>query len=133
MKHQNPLAFSAIFVVSLALLTATAGCGGGGGGGGAAEPRGSTVTGTLLDAATEAPIASATVTVATSSGVTDGNGTYTLTDVPTGSQGLRAAANGYLRFPADGAPPFYVTVVPGTTTLGDLLLVPASQPPPPPL
>ncbi len=77
------------------------------------QPRGSTVTGAVLDAATRAPIANATVTVGTSSAVTDSNGDYTATNVPTGSQELRAAASGYVRFPSDDAPPFFVTVVPG--------------------
>jgi len=132
MRNYNALASLGGLVVSLTLLAVTAGCGGGGGGG-SVQPRGSTVTGAVLDAATRAPIPNATVTVGTSSAVTDSNGGYTATNVPTGSQELRAAASGYLRFPADAAPTFFVTVVPGTTTLDDLLLVPATQPPPPPL
>ena len=122
---------AALALCGLVVFT-MAGCGGGGGGGGVV-PRGSTVTGTVVDAATRAPVAGATVTVGTSNAVTDAAGDYTATNVPAGQQALSAAATGYLGFPAGGAPPFYVNVTAGTTALQDLLLVPASQPPPPPM
>jgi len=128
MNPRNPRILLRVFVLCSALILAIAGCGGGGSGGGAeAGPRGATVTGLVLDAATGAPVAGAVVIVGTASDVT----AYTVTNVPTGEQEFRTTAAGYAEFPEDGVPAFYVTVVPGTTTLESLLLIPEGHTPPP--
>jgi len=132
MNPRNPRILLRVFVLCSALILAIAGCGGGGSGGGAeAGPRGATVTGLVLDAATGAPVAGAVVIVGTASDVTDDVGAYTVTNVPTGEQEFRTTAAGYAEFPEDGVPAFYVTVVPGTTTLESLLLIPEGHTPPP--
>lgn len=132
MDRRNPCKFSVAFFAVAILTVALCGCGGGGGGSASPgpEPRGATVTGTVLDAATGGPVAGASIAVGTRGAVTADDGTYTVSNVPTGSQELHMAAAGYEEFPTNSSPTFLVTVSLGTTTLDDILLVPAGQLPP---
>ena len=131
MDRRNPCKFSAAFFAVAILTVALCGCGGGGGSSASLspEPRGATVTGTVLDAATGGPIAGASVAVGTRAAVTADDGTYTVSNVPTGSQELHVVAAGYEEFPTNGSP-YQVTVGQGTTTLDDFLLVPTGALPP---
>ncbi|MCU0724416.1 MAG: carboxypeptidase regulatory-like domain-containing protein [Planctomycetes bacterium] len=54
------------------------------------------ITGTVVDAATEAPVEGAWVSVAGDSGRTDAGGRFDLTDVKPGDQELSASADGYV-------------------------------------
>ena len=72
-------------------LSALAGCGGGTGGGGVA-----TVTGRVVDDGTQVGIANATARVGnTASAQTGGDGRFTISDAPTGSQMLTVTAAGH--------------------------------------
>src|SRR5438874_6847973 len=61
----------------------------------ALTPNPGTITGTVTDAGTAAPLAGATVSYSGGSTTTNASGQYTLTSVPEGSYTLTASASGY--------------------------------------
>jgi hypothetical protein len=82
-----------------------------------------TVRGTITDSVSHRPVAGARVTVeGTALGaVTNVDGAYTLANVPTGSQGLRATSIGY------GAARQLVSVGAGQTVTADFALIRVAQ------
>ena len=83
-------AFSAAALVASLCALALSGCGGGGGGGGAAS-----ATGTVLADGSLAPISGASVSVAGRAATSGADGTFTVLNLPTGDQTVRATASGY--------------------------------------
>ncbi len=80
-----------------------------------------TLSGTVTDASNSQPISGATVTVAGLSAQTNGNGFYTVADVPVGSYTVTAAKAGYRTGTANN-----VGVTNGNTTTQDFALMSAS-------
>lgn len=75
-----------------------------------------TLTGTVTNAATAAPIAGATVTAGTASATTDGSGVYTISGLANGTYTATAAATGYASQSAS------VTLTAGSTTTQNFAL-----------
>lgn len=80
-----------------------------------------TISGTVRDAGTSAPISGAHVADGVRSATTDGNGVYTLPDVPVGVVTLTASAVGYQSASQS------VTVTEGVVSLADFSLQAATQ------
>jgi hypothetical protein len=107
-------------MVLIVLLSALSGCGSGSGESDVAQTNG-TVTGTVTNAGTGAPLSGATVAGTGFSTTTDSNGNFTLTGVPPGPQTLAVSRSGFT--PATKA----VTVVAGTSvSAGSIALTPLS-------
>jgi hypothetical protein len=85
-----------------------------------------TVTGRLKSLTTSAAIAGATVTIGTLSATSLSDGSFTLTNVPVGTQTLKATATNYDDLSSA------ITVVMGANALGDVYMTPAGSGPPPP-
>src|SRR5438445_8391843 len=82
----------------------------------ALAPNPGTITGTVTDAGTAAPIAGATVSYSGGSTTTDGSGAYTLANVAEGSSSVTAGATGY------ASQSRTVTVRPGATATQNFAL-----------
>lgn len=96
-----------------------AGCGGGGGGGGA------TLTGTVIDGATDNPLSGVRVALGGANTTTGANGTFTLTGISTGSGVLTAQLTGYEISSVS------VTITSGSNTLSEsVMMAPTSGSPP---
>src|SRR5262249_15990356 len=78
------------------------------------------ITGHVTDRTTGAAISGATVSSSGGSTVTDATGTYTLSNVPTGSPSVTASRNGYIARTSS------VTVTSGATATLDFQLDPGS-------
>lgn len=76
-----------------------------------------TAAGKVTNAATGAPISGAKVSYGTNNATTDGNGNYTLSNLPPGSDQLIASASGYLDTVLT------VTITPGSTTTANFVLI----------
>ena len=111
-------------VIALLALSYLAGCGGGGGGSSGATRVVCTAVGYVKDAATQAGISAATVTIGTRSALTAADGRYQIANLPTGNLVRSVRAAGYSDY-ADN-----ITITPGVNTLTDVYL--ADSPPPPP-
>ncbi|MFC1916131.1 S8 family serine peptidase [Chloroflexota bacterium] len=81
-----------------------------------------TITGKVTDAIDGSPIEGATVIDGRTVAVTDANGIYTLSDIPTGDYTVTASKEGYETAPRD------VTVVSGQTTIASFTLLRISSP-----
>jgi hypothetical protein len=110
-------------VVAVGLLALfLAGCGGGG----TVAPT-NTVTGQVVKI-DDTGLVGATVSIGGVSGPTDGNGSYSLTDVPTGNQPVLVTATGYTL--PGGALAANITT--GTNVLPKIVMVAVGQVPIPP-
>ena len=107
-------------IVLIALLSALSGCGSGESDVGQTNGNSvTTVTGTVTNAGTGAPLADATVAATGFSTTTDSNGNFTLTGVPPGPQTLTVSRSGFISTTKT------VTVVAGTSvSAGAIALTP---------
>lgn len=105
--------------VAVSLILVIAGCGGGGGGGG------TTLTGRVVNGATDAPLQGARVALGSASTTTAADGTFTLTGVLVGSGVLSVQLTGY------EVATVSVTIVAGSNTLQeDVPMAPTTGNPP---
>jgi len=81
-------------------------------------PTGGTLTGVVTNSITSAPIAGATISVATLNATSAANGSYTIANVPVGSQTVTCSAAGYLTQSQ------IVTITLGGTTTRNFALAP---------
>lgn len=86
----------------------------------AISPQAGNISGTVTDSSTGFPIEGVNIWTSSFSTVTESNGTYTLSNVPTGEATVYALATGYNQTSC------VVTVDPGSTTTCDFSLVPKS-------
>ena len=107
-------------IVLIAFLSALSGCGSGESDVGQTNGNSvTTVTGTVTNAGTGAPLADATVAATGFSTTTDSNGNFTLTGVPPGPQTLTVSRSGFISTTKT------VTVVAGkTVSTGTITLTP---------
>jgi hypothetical protein len=80
-------------VLALALVLVAAACNGIG-----PIDLGPSVSGTVVDATTLAPIDGATITIAGRQGASRFNGSYFIAEIPRGTQTLKATKDGYATF-----------------------------------
>lgn len=114
---KNRILIIAFLIV--AAFVALSGCGGGGGGGGSA-----TLTGRVVNGATDVPLQGVRVALGSSNTTTASDGRFTLSGVPLGSGVLSAQLTGF------EVTTVAVDIVVGQNTLSDVQMAPVTGDPP---